>query len=217
MRMATVIVEAAAALARLERVVAAVKGQGSSDPSLAASLSVLESLSRKEAIPLAIVGGLGAIHHGYERFTKDIDVVVPREHLDIVARVAPRYGIKVIWRDPQGWHKLRYEGVNIDVVPEGGKPRKDAPTTIPSPRQLGVAEGLDYAGLAGWMETKISSNCAQDRADIVQVMKTTASSSLAKVRKAIGKVHQTYLERYDELRTMAEEEKKQERRRGRPR
>lgn len=217
MRIAPGILKAADILARLEGVIAVVRGQGKRDPELAATLALLETLSRKEATPLAIIGGLGAIHHGYERFTKDIDVVVPREHLDIVVRLAPRYGIKVIWRDPGGWHKLHHGGVDIDVVPEGGKPRKDAPTTIPSPRQLGVEEGLDYAALAGWMETKISSNRTQDRADVVQVMKHRAPSTLAKVRRHIAKVHQAYLRRFDELRSIANEEKQQERGRGRPR
>src|SRR5207249_8874816 len=115
----------------LERLVAAVKGQEEQESKFAKALATLQTVSRKEGIPLAIVGGLAAIHYGYERFTKDIDVVVRSENLDILARVAPHYGIKVIWNDRNGWHKLECEGVPIDIVPEGRKPRKDAPTTIP--------------------------------------------------------------------------------------
>src|SRR4051794_20161960 len=106
---------AAEAMANLERMVAAVKGQGQGSK-FAKALEALETLSRKEGIPLAIVGGLAAIHHGYERFTKDIDVVVRSRNLDILPRVAPQYGIKVIWTDPQGWHKLECQGVPIDIV-----------------------------------------------------------------------------------------------------
>jgi hypothetical protein len=163
---------------------------------------------------MAIIGGLGAIHHGYERLTKDIDVVIPTPLLDAIARVAPHYGIKVHWKDPEGWHKLSYEGVNIDVVPEGGQPRKDSPKTIPGPKRLGVAEGLDYANLAGWLETKLSSYRAQDRADVVQVMKVTPPGALAKARAHVGKAHGTYLERFDKLQAEAIEEKDQERKRG---
>jgi len=104
--------------------------------------------------------------------------------------------------------------VNIDVVPEGGKPRKDAPTTIPSPRQLGVPEGAGYARLAGWMETKLRSYRVQDKADVVHVMKTTAPAALARVRSQIARVHRLYLRRFDELLIAAEEEKEQERERG---
>src|SRR5438270_164357 len=74
-------IHAAQAMLHLERLVAAVKGQEEQESRFAKALATLKTLSRKEGIPLAIVGGLAAIHHGYERFTKDIDVVVQSEHL----------------------------------------------------------------------------------------------------------------------------------------
>ena len=180
------IIDAAEAMVNLERLVAAVKGQEVQESKFAKALATLKTLSRKEGIPLAIVGGLAAIHHGYERFTKDIDVVVQGSNLDILTRVAPQYGIKVIWKDPDGWHKLECEGVHIDVVPEGRKPRKDAPAAIPGPEQLGVREGADFAGIAGWMETKLGSYRVQDQADVVQVIKVTRPSTVRKIRKHLG-------------------------------
>src|SRR2546421_8384802 len=104
---------AARSLARLEGLVATVKGRDRGDARFAAALEV---------------GGMAAIHHGYERFTKDIDIVVGKGHLDPLIRVAPDYGIRIVWHDPNGWHKLRYKGVDIEIVPEGGQPRKNAPT-----------------------------------------------------------------------------------------
>src|SRR5437762_14108517 len=104
----------AEAMHNLERVVAAVKGHEEQESKFAKALATLKALARKEGIPLAIVGGLAAIHHGYERFTKDIDVVVRSGDLHILTRVAPYYGIKVIWNDAEGWHKLRCEGFPID-------------------------------------------------------------------------------------------------------
>ena len=208
------ITDAAEALARLERMVAAVKGEEPAESKFARALATLKALSRKEGISMAIVGGLAAVHHGYQRFTKDIDVVVPSGHLDILTRVAPHYGIKVIWTDPDGWHKLQCEGVSIDVVPEGRKPRKDAPTAIPSPRQLGVREGADFAGIEGWMETKLGSYRVQDRADVVQVIKASTPASVSKIRKHLGKAHAIYLRRFDELLEAAKEEQEQERERG---
>jgi hypothetical protein len=208
------IIDAAEAMARLERTVAAVKGQDTRQSNFAKALARLQALSLKEGIPLAIVGGLAAIHHGYERFTKDIDVVVRTAHLDILTRVAPHYGIKVLWKDPEGWHKLQCEGVPIDVVPEGRKPRKDAPAAIPGPEQLGVREGAGYAAIGGWMETKLGSYRVQDRADVVQVVKATTPSVLKKIRAYLGKAHAIYLQRFDELLATAKEEKDQERERG---
>ena len=208
------IVDAAEAWLALERTVAAVKGDDSHDSKLARALAILKTLARKEGIPLAIVGGLAAIHHGYERYTKDIDIVVQSGNLDILARVAPNYGIKVIWKDPDGWHKLQFEGVSIDVVPEGRKPRKDAVVSIPGPEQLGVREGADYASLAGWMETKLGSYRLQDQADVVRVIKVTSAAALRRVRKHFGKTHAIYLQRFEELLAAAESEKEQERDRG---
>jgi len=197
--------------------VATVQGREPGDARFAAALGVLDTLSRSEGIPIAIIGGMAAIHHGYERFTKDIDVVVGRSHLDPLTRVAPRYGIKVIWQDPRGWHKFRFGGVDIEIVPEGGQPRKDAPTTIPGVKQLGVREGARYANLEGWTETKLASNRQLDRADLVQVMKKTVAANLRKARKHIAKVHRSYLLLFDELHAMAVAEMEQERERGGPR
>jgi hypothetical protein len=206
--------DAAQALVNLERTVAAVKGHEAQESKWAKALATLDTLSRKEGIPLAIVGGLAAIHHGYERFTKDIDVVVRSGNLDTLTRVAPHYGIKVIWKDPEGWHKLQCEGVAIDVVPEGRKPRKDAPTSIPSPEHLRVREGSGYAGIARWMETKLGSYRVQDQADVVQVIKVTTPATLRTIRKHLGKVHAIYLRRFEELLEAAKEEQEQERERG---
>jgi hypothetical protein len=208
---------AARNLARLEGLVATVKGREHGDAKVAAALGVLDTLSRSEGIPIAIVGGMAAIHHGYERFTKDIDIVVGKKHLDPLIRVAPNYGIKVIWEDPNGWHKFHYGGVDIEIVPEGGQPRKNSPTTIPGLKQLGVREGARYANLEGWMETKLASNRQLDRADLVQVMKKVDATNLRKARKHVAKVHRAYLRLFDELHAMAIEEMEQEKNRGGPR
>ncbi len=205
------------AWAKLERLVAAVKRPGEENSEFDQALDVLRVLSRKEGIPIAIVGGMTAIKYGYERNTQDIDVVAARQHLDPLVRVAPTYGIKVIWNDPHGWHKLEYGGVRIEVIPEGGKPRKNAPTTIPGPRQLGVAEGMDYANLEGWMETKLASDRRQDQADVVQVLKKVDLAAIERIRAHIAGVHSIYLRLLEELLTAAEEEKEQESERGGPR
>ncbi len=205
------------AVAKLRRLLAAVNRPGEENSEFDRAIDVLKTLSGKEDIPIAIVGGMAAIQYGYERFTQDIDVVVARQHLDTLIRVAPKYGIKVIWQDPQGWHKLQWEGVKIEIVPEGGKPSKDAPTRIPGPKYLGVVEGMGYANLEGWMETKLSSARRQDQADVVQVLKKTAPADVERIREHLVGVHPLYLRLFEELVIAAEEEKQQERERGGPR
>lgn len=206
--------DVSAAWARLGRLIAAVTRPGEEQSEFDRALDVLRELSRKEGIPIAIIGGMAAIKHGYERNTQDIDVVVAHAHLDTLLRVAPNYRIKVIWRDPHGWHKLQYEGVRIEIVPEGGKPKKDAPTVIPGPRQLGISEGAGYASLEGWIETKLASGRRQDEADVVQVLKKTDPAAIARSREHIAGIHAMYLRLFDELAAAAEEEKQQEQERG---
>jgi hypothetical protein len=116
--------------------------------------------------------------------------------------------------DPQGWHKLQYEGVAIDVIPEGRKPRKHAPTAIPGPEQLGVREGAGYATIAGWVETKLGSYRVQDQADVVEVIKVTTPARLRRIRKHLGEAHAIYRRRFNDLLAAAREEKAQERERG---
>jgi len=202
------------ALAKLRRLIAAVNRPGEENSEFDRILDVLKTLSQKEAIPIAIVGDIAAIRHGYERLTNDVDVVIGRQFLDSIIRVAPQYGIKVIWQDPHGWHKLEYEGVRIEVVPEGAKPNKDAPTTIPGPSQLGVPDGLGYASLEGWMETKLGAGRRQDQADVVQVLKKLNPAAIASVRAHIAGVHAIYLRLFEELLVAAGEEKQQEQERG---
>lgn len=204
----------AAALATLGRLIAAVTTPGKENSEFDSALNVLANLSRKEGIAIAIVGGMAAIKYGYHRYTKDIDVVVAHQHLDTLLRVAPKYGIKVVWHDPHGWHKLSFEGVRIEVVPEGARASKDAPTTIPGPGQLGVHAGSEYASLEGWVETKLSSARSQDRADVIQVLKRLDSEAVTKTRDHLAGVHLDYLRFFDELQRAAEEEKQQEMERG---
>jgi hypothetical protein len=178
------------------------------------ALADLQRLSQGEGIPLAIVGGLGAIHHGYPAVTQDIDIGVARDQLEALVRVAPKYDFKVTWQAKSGWHTLTHGDVEINIVPEGGKARNNSPTTIPGPATLGVQQGLGYANLAGWMELKLSSGRQKDRAHIVEVMKKADPESLQNVRVHLAQVHQSYMELFDQLLEEAQEEKEQEEQRG---
>lgn len=178
------------------------------------ALDDLRKLAESEDIPIAIVGGLGAIRYGYPAATQDIDVAIGREHLDDFLRVSPRFGFKVAWEAKSGWHTLTHGDVEINVVPEGGKARNTAPTTIPSPAQLGVVRGLGYASLAGWLELKLSSARQKDRAHIVEVFKKADSGEIAAARHHIVQVHQDYLVLFDQLELEARDEIDQEKERG---
>src|SRR5437016_5476004 len=77
------------------------------------AFEALNHLAHADQIPLAIVGGLAAIHFGYPAITEDIDVVVSKGDLDRLLADAPHYGFKVKWRSTTGWHTLAFEDVEI--------------------------------------------------------------------------------------------------------
>lgn len=174
------------------------------------ALADLQSLAIAESIPIAIVGGLGAIRYGYPAATQGIDTAVACDQLEKLLHVAPRYSFKIQWQTPSGWHTLAHGDVEINVVPEGGKARNSSPTTIPGPGQLGVAHGLDYAKLPGWIELMLSSGRQKDRAHVVEVMKKATDAALQEVRKHIESVHTDYLQLFDQLLSEAQEERSQE-------
>jgi uncharacterized protein YbjQ (UPF0145 family) len=178
------------------------------------ALDALRQLADGAGIPIAIVGGLGAIRYGYPAATQDIDVAIGRADLDRFLEAAPRYGLIVAWEAKSGWHTLTHGDVEINVVPEGAKARNDSPTTIPGPPRLGVPSGLAYASLAGWMELKLSSARQKDRAHLVEALKKASPDDAAEVRNHIAGVDQAYLALFDQLRDEARKEMEQESERG---
>jgi hypothetical protein len=171
-------------------------------------------LSQQEQIPIAIVGGLAAIHFGYPAVTEDIDVAIAKNHLSALLAAASKYGFKIAWEAESGWHTLIHGDVEINIVPEGEKARNSSPTTIPGPVQLGVESGLDYASLSGWLELKISSNRQKDRAHIVEVLKQLTPQQIQNANEHLAAVHPAYLAAFGELAVEAEAEKQQEQQRG---
>lgn len=175
------------------------------------ALDDLRRLSSKESIPIAIVGELCAIRHGYPAAeTQDIDITIARDRLDAFVAAAPAFGCKLSWNAPSGWHTLTHGDVEIKVVPEGGKAKNSSPTTIPGPQGLGVNKGLEYASLSGWIELKLSAGRQKDRAHVVEVMKRSDEAATAVARDHIASVHASYLELFDRLLVEAREERRQE-------
>ena len=177
------------------------------------AIQALERLGLENEIAVAIVGGLGAIRYGYAAATDDIDIAVGQADLDRLVELAPRYGFRIDWRAKTGWHTLSWGDVEINVVPEGGKARDDAPTTIPGPKVLGVEQGLGYASLCGWMELKVSSGRQKDFGHIVEVLKRLAVEQVTEIDRHLGQVHADYQVTFQRLVQQSRAEKQQERRR----
>jgi hypothetical protein len=174
------------------------------------AFNALEQMAREYDMPIAIVGGLGAIHYGYPATTEDIDVAIASDQLQTLLNVAPQFGFRIAWRAESGWHTLTLGEVEINVVPEGRRARDDSPTTIPGPKQLGVQHGLDYANLEGWMELKISSGRRKDFTHVVEVLKKCDQDAVDKIRQHLEAIHLNYLSTFNQLATEAIQERQQE-------
>ena len=204
------ITDTIAILSRGSEGIDAVMGTMHGENRFSNALTALQKLAESEGYPIAIVGGLGAIRYGYPAATQDIDVAVSREDLDKLVRCCSSYGFRVAWESKSGWHTLTYGDVEINVVPEGGKARDDSPTTIPGPRQMGVAIGLDYASLECWMELKISSGRQKDRAHVVEVLKKSDQSTVAFIQLHREQVDDSYVLLFRDLHHQAITELEQE-------
>ena len=83
-----------------------------------------------------LAGGWAVWRHGYVgRVTQDIDIALAANQVEEFLRVASVAGFELLPTPPGRWPKLRHKdtGVEVDILPEGGRPgsaAKPAPTTI---------------------------------------------------------------------------------------
>lgn len=186
--------------------------QGGEMNAFSRAMAVLEGLAEGLDAPIAVVGGLAAIHHGVQVTTLDIDVVIPADKLDAILAEAPRQGLRVKRESAQGWHKFVYEdsdgNVEIEVIPAGGRsPRDpdDAPE-IPSPQALGVDEGLGYASFAGWAVMKLVASRDKDRYHLIEALKHAKQADVAAIVQWLRPLPPRYLRELQRLMRAAEEE-----------
>lgn len=154
----------------------------------------------------AVVGGGWAVwRHGFVgRVTQDIDIVLSRDSLAEFLRVASVAGFDVLVDEPGRWPKLRHResDVQIDVLPEGerpGVPPALAPTTIPSPTELGAAgSSLSYVTLPRLVELKLAAGRLKDLADVLELLRAN-ESQIGELRDHLRTIHPRYVEEFDRL------------------
>ncbi len=146
---------------------------------LAASLADLQKSCAQEGIPFAVIGALAMQHHGYLRFTEDIDIVTTPEGL---ARIHERLvGRGLVARGPGLRKKLRdtRHGVDLDVLQAGehaGAPGSPVRYPPPDAPEFATApDGIRYATLPALLAFKVASGIwgkrPQDLADVQALVK----------------------------------------------
>ena len=180
--------------------------------SFSRATETLAAVAKDLGVPIAIVGGLAGIHHGALVTTLDIDIVVPKDKMDVFLAAAGNHGLVVKKRSLSGWHQLVYRGadgeVDIGVIPEGANSPRDpgfAPPN-PGPSELGVEQGLGYASFAGWAAMKLVANRDKDRYHLVEALKKATPQQIGEAVIRVRKMHASYLKELERLLRAAEEE-----------
>ncbi len=135
-------------------------------PSVETTLPALLELLRAAGRPFRIVGGLAVIHHGYVRATCDIDVLVTREHgLD---PLLAGFGFERV-----GPARLRHRsGTPIDLLIAGTPSPRTGEAPWPEPSALASSpDAPEVVSLEGLVALKLAARRAQDRADLVAILK----------------------------------------------
>jgi hypothetical protein len=175
------------------------------------AIQALRDLAEEEGIPIAVVGGVATVYHGYERFTKDMDIVVSSQDFDRIIKICYKYGFEIKSYNPTGMHELLYKGLEIEVLEEGmfaGDPTD--PKAMPGPAELGVTQGLQFISLEKWAQLKISSGRAKDYADIVEVLKKKSPEEKQDTEDYLQGFNPDYAEKFRQLEKDSEREKQQE-------
>ncbi len=130
-------------------------------------------------IPFVVVGGIAMFHHGFRRFTEDVDLLVTQEdlatiheHLDGLGYVRPFSTSKNL-RDT-------VNGVKIEFLITGEYPGDGKPKPIAFPHPSAVAEirdGIKVLQLPRLVELKLASYMtgkarSKDLGDVEELIRT---------------------------------------------
>ncbi len=164
------------------------------------ALERVDRLFRDAGITFAIAGGFAVIEHGYERFTKDVDLLVLASDLPRAMQVLRANGFSGN-RTPIG-ARMREDrtGVQVDLLGTAfeGDERAIARAGR-GRRRLGVIP-VEHLVLR-----KLEAGRIQDDADIVEVLKAGASS--AKVARYLRETWPELLPRFKPLAARARAER----------
>jgi hypothetical protein len=141
---------------------------------------VFESLRRlarrltDEGTPYALIGGLALILHGYERFTKDVDIVLTREGLAAFVEKCVGRGYVPAFAGAQKTFRDTANNVRIEIITTGEYPGdgKPKPVAFPDPAQASIErDGIRVIRLEKLIELKLASGLSaahrlRDLADV---------------------------------------------------
>jgi hypothetical protein len=152
----------------------------SSDDSKRKLANELRALCRDIGVTPVIIGGLAVSHHGYARFTADVDVLVTR---DDAATLYSRLKSTPGWKKHAEGFRNTYFDVGLDICVEGDRTSPRSQEVFPSPKDVRKVSvrPLPVIALPELIALKVKSGRARDDADVVELFKRH-SKRLASLR-----------------------------------
>ncbi len=165
------------------------------------TLARVGDILRGARIPFAVAGGFAVIEHGYERFTKDVDLLVYAADLPRAMEALRAAGFHGS-RTPLG-ARMRdvHTGVHVDLL--GTAFEGDERALDRSQRARGL---LPVIPVAHPILMKLESGRSQDDADVVALLK--AGASPASVERYLHRTWPELLPRFRRLLARARAERK---------
>lgn len=143
----------------------------------------LRSLCREVGVNPIVIGGLAVSHHGYARFTADVDILLSRDEAAILYR---RLKSEPGWKRYAEGFKNTFFDVGLDVCVEGDRTSPRSEEVFPSPREVRTVavRPIPVIDLAGLIALKVKSGRARDDADVVELFKRHPSRLVTLRRSA---------------------------------
>ena len=162
-------------------------------------------------ISYAVVGGLALNAHGYERTTKDVDLLLSRNSFETFCRKFVGKNYDRISGRPRRFVD-RSNGVRIDILVTGLFPGtgKPGPIAFPDPKLVREKiEEYQVVNLPTLVELKLAARRWRDFADIVEIIRANNldESFLEQLHPS---VHQDFVKCLEEKRREDEYEARQE-------
>lgn len=139
--------------------------------------STLERLARRlerEGIPYAVIGGMALNLHGYQRVTRDVDVLLTAEGLERFERLCVGRGYVAAFPGARKTFQDSETRVPVEIITSGEYPGDGRPKAVafPDPAASSVeVEGIRVVALPTLIELKLASGLSaghrlRDLADV---------------------------------------------------
>lgn len=156
---------------------------------------------QRVGIPYALVGGMAVNAHGYERTTKDVDVLLTRQGF----KTFKTSFVPKCYQPVPGWSRRFIDMVNqraIDILITGFFPGTGEPGPIAYPDPADVTQvikGFQVVTLPTLIELKLAARRYQDFGDVVNLISAHALDE-GLLEKLHPSLHRDYIECLEEKR-----------------